>query len=123
MAGATTAGGAGYAAEKSPLYPSLHRLRRATRRSRHFTPNRRWLRPRHLSIVATVSPDAEVPTASERIERKLATIVAVDRRPPSLAWLSTRLGVARPHIAQIGAAGLLLIVVASGGAWYASEAA
>ena len=41
-----------------------------------------------------------------------------DRRPPALARLSTRLGVGRPHIAWIGAAGLLLIVVAGGGAWY-----
>ena len=79
--------------------------------------------------------------ASERIERRLATIVAADvagfSRPmaadeestvtrlkahrealPALARLSTRLGVGRPHIAWIGAAGLLLIVVASGGAWY-----
>ena len=57
--------------------------------------------------------------ASERIERKLAAVkLSDDRRPPALARLSTRLGVGRPDIAWIGAAGLLLIVVASGGAWY-----
>ena len=39
--------------------------------------------------------------------------------PPPLARLSTRLRVARPHIARIGAAGLSLIVVASGGAYVA----
>ena len=41
-----------------------------------------------------------------------------DGRPPPLARLSTRLGVGRPHIAWIRAAGLSLIVVAGGGAWY-----
>ena len=77
----------------------------------------------HLSIVATAPPrtPAEVPMASERIERKLASIVRGDRRPPSLAWLSTRLGVARPDIAWIGAAGLSLIVIASGGAYVAGD--
>jgi len=39
--------------------------------------------------------------------------------PPALARLSTRLRVARPHIAWIGAAGLSLIVIASGGAYVA----
>jgi len=42
-----------------------------------------------------------------------------DRRPPALARLSTRLGVARPDIAWIGAAGLSLIVMAGGGAYLA----
>lgn len=42
-----------------------------------------------------------------------------DRRPPALARLSTGLGVARPDIAWIGAAGLSLIVIASGGAYVA----
>src|SRR5208283_5121371 len=37
--------------------------------------------------------------------------LSADRRPPALARLSARLGVGRPHIAWIGAVGLLLIVV------------
>jgi len=45
-----------------------------------------------------------------------------DGRPPPLARPSTGLGVGRPHIAWIGAVGLLLIVVASGGAWYVAGA-
>ena len=99
----------------------------------------------HLSIVATGSArtSAEVPTASERIEPRLAAFVAADvagfsrlmaadeestvtslkahrEALPALARLSTRLGVARPDIAWIGAAGLFLFVVAGGGAWYVS---
>ena len=78
-----------------PPCPLLHRLRRkpswAIRRSRHFTPNRR--RPgRHTSHVA----------------------------PPPFARLSTRLAVGR-NIAWLRAAGLLLFVVASGGAWYVAD--
>ena len=53
--------------------------------------------------------------ASERIERKLASIVRDDRRLPPFAWLSTKLVVVRPHVAWIRAAGLSLIVIAAAG--------
>jgi TolB-like protein/DNA-binding SARP family transcriptional activator len=51
----------------------------------------------------------------EKAEAPHLSVVA----PPALARLSTRLRVARPHIAWIGAAGLSLIVIASGGAYVA----
>jgi TolB-like protein/DNA-binding winged helix-turn-helix (wHTH) protein/Tfp pilus assembly protein PilF len=72
------------------------------------------------SIAVPASPDDErlAPRGARPESPPLSVSPPAATEPRPLARLSTRLGVGRQHIAWIRAAGLLLIVVASGGAWY-----
>ena len=61
--------------------------------------------------------DHEVKNIPRPVRAYRVKLSDAERLPP-FARLSSRLGVARPDIAWIGAAGLLLILVAGGGAWH-----